>query len=304
VNSDMGGGSIPPPPQSDSVFSSDAPLPAFDLGELTPGSPLGTGDLPPYEAPAQPAVIVDDYEEDEEDEEEGNNQTIISASTKDWAALMGGMAAGTEVTVPRAISVADIQPLSPQILNPDEDGLAASASNDLPAILDPATQASTDIPMIAEPVIDMDLPIEEPVMESIVEPDLQDVTLDPGTYSVENESLSLPDVSFQSPGGEGNNASEAPQLLPLDALTEIAEQRAASEPLPTGEYSLEGNNVIAMPWLDGSDSKKSSSEEPAPSNGSEEGVDDLFEDPVEMAQAEESDDNQLDGTLASFLKDL
>jgi hypothetical protein len=235
---------------------------------------------------ASPQVI------DQDEEEEGHDQTLISASTKDWGEMMGGIVAGAQVTVPRAISVSDVASLPIPIIHDVEEDETAAAG------------VTPDFAMAAEEP-NIDLPMEAPMFEApvIAPPAQKQASLDVGTYDVDKPSLKLPDLSFSM---EANDlAGSEPESLPSSALIAIEEPQSRAKSLPTGEYSLEGSNVVAMPWLDGQLSTEEAAA--ASNNDSPEldlgGLDDLFEDPVEMSDVKAESPKDVDGDLAAFLED-
>ncbi|MEE2902473.1 MAG: hypothetical protein VYC39_09090 [Myxococcota bacterium] len=251
-------------PQSVAQELSDS---VFGPGEVVPQLNLASLELG---APlgAEPGADSEHKSEQAADdtEEEGNDSTFISTSTKDWGAMMGGIVPGAEVTVPTSISVPN---------NPSENE---------PGLFDdlPMENVDTAIPQKQAP---------------------QAVSTEAGTYDVSASAMAVPDIQFNL-ASEPASESE-PAELPISALTAIADDDSAQESsppdnLPTGEYSLEGQNVIAMPWLGEADSNSNPKDE---DKQPELDMDDLLEEPVEMESNVADSEEKIDGALFDFLND-
>ena len=179
---------------------------------------------------------------------------------------MGGIVPGVDITVPSSISV-------PQNSSEDEPGLFDGL---------PVENVDTAIPQKQAP---------------------QAVSTEAGTYDVSTSAMAVPDIHFNM-ASEPASESE-PAELPVSALTasdndDSAKDSSPPDNLPTGEYSLEGQNVIAMPWLGEADSNSNAEDN---NKQPELDMDDLLEEPVEMESNVASSEEKIDGALFDFLND-
>gem|GEM_PF-6927376 len=264
LNSSVPGEPLPSQePQNTAQDLSDS---IFGPGEVVPQ--LDIASLEPGSPLGEPAADSgNESEQAADDSEEGDNDsTFISTSTKDWGAMMGGIVPGAEITVPNSISV-------PQNASEDEPGLF----DDLPI-----ENVDTAIPQKEAPQV---------------------VSTEAGTYDVSTRAMPVPDIQFNM-ASEPASGSE-PAELPVSALVAITDDHSAKDSsppdnLPTGEYSLEGQNVIAMPWLGEAETNSNAEGD---NKQPELDMDDLLEEPVEMESNGVTSEEKIDGALFDFLND-